>query len=48
MEEIGIETAQILLRRLSGDMSDFPQIVMLRPEIKVLDFNGGKPFAHYS
>jgi hypothetical protein len=28
-------------------MSDFPQVVMLRPEIKVLDFNGGKPFAHH-
>lgn len=47
MEEIGIETAQILLKRLGGDMSDFPQVVMLRPEIKVLDFNGGKPFAHH-
>ncbi len=48
MEEIGIETAQILLKRLNGDFYDYPEIVMLRPEIKILEFNGGKPFSHYS
>lgn len=47
LHEIGVETAEILLKRLKGDRSDFPQTVMLRPEINVLDFNGGVPFSHY-
>lgn len=43
-EQIGQEVAALLLKRLGGNWEDFPQHVMLKPEIKVLKANGGIPF----
>lgn len=43
MEQIGVAVASLVLRRLSGDWSDFPQRVVLTPEIKVMVANGGIP-----
>lgn len=40
-EQIGQEVAALLLKRLGGNWEDFPQHVMLKPEIKVLKANGG-------
>ncbi|WP_332448014.1 LacI family DNA-binding transcriptional regulator [Sphaerochaeta sp.] len=44
LERIGQEVADLLLKRLGGDWDDFPKQVTLRPEIKVLEANGGIPF----
>ncbi|MDT4761288.1 LacI family DNA-binding transcriptional regulator [Sphaerochaeta sp. PS] len=41
LERIGQEAAQILIRRMAGDMADFPCKVVLEPTIHVLTENGG-------
>lgn len=43
LEEIGKSVATLLLRRLEGDLSDFPQQIVHRPLIKVMVANGGIP-----
>ncbi|MDT4761106.1 LacI family DNA-binding transcriptional regulator [Sphaerochaeta sp. PS] len=41
LEQIGKSVATLLLRRLEGDWSDFPRLIVHRPEIKVMVANGG-------
>lgn len=43
LEEIGTSVATLLLRRLEGDWSDFPQQIVHTPTIKVMVENGGIP-----
>lgn len=43
LEEIGKSVATLVLRRLGGDWSDFPQQIVHIPEIKVMVANGGIP-----
>jgi len=43
LEEIGQSVAKLVLRRLEGDWSDYPQQIVLTPEIKVMVANGGIP-----
>lgn len=43
LEEIGRSVAMLVLRRLGGDWADFPQQIVLTPEIKVMVANGGIP-----
>jgi len=45
-EQIGEEVAELLLKRLGGDWDDLPRHIMLKPEIKVIQANGGIPFEH--
>lgn len=40
-EEIGKSVASLVLRRLQGDWSDYPQQIVHTPEIKVMVTNGG-------
>ena len=40
LSQIGREAAALLLKRLSGDYSDFPQTVVLKPGIMVFKRNG--------
>jgi len=47
MEKIGKAVADLLLKRMSHNMEDYPQLVMLKPEIKILEKNGGKLFTDY-
>mgnify|MGYP001120847695 CR=1 FL=1 len=44
LEQIGREVAALLLKRLQRDMDGFPTNIVLRPDIKVITANGGKPF----
>lgn len=44
LERIGHEVASLMLKRLGGDRLGFPEHVMLRPDIKVMLANGGRPF----
>jgi LacI family transcriptional regulator len=44
LERIGEEVAALLLKRLKGDKEGFPEHVVLRPEIKIMSANGGRPF----
>lgn len=44
LERMGQEVASLLLKRLGGEREGFPEHVILRPEIKILSANGGKPF----
>ncbi|MDD2233186.1 MAG: substrate-binding domain-containing protein, partial [Sphaerochaetaceae bacterium] len=44
VEAMGEAIVDILLRRLGGDNSDFPNRIVLDPEIRVLAKNGGKEF----
>lgn len=41
LEQMGEVAAQLLLKRLRGDRSDFPQKVVIPPSIKVMTANGG-------
>lgn len=41
LDEIGRCVAEILIRRLEGDMDDFPSKVVLSPAIHVMKENGG-------
>lgn len=43
LEAIGESVAKLVLRRLDGDWSDFPQQIVHTPEIKVMVANGGIP-----
>ncbi len=43
LEEMGRSVASLVLRRLEGDWSDFPQLIVHTPEIKVMIANGGIP-----
>jgi LacI family transcriptional regulator len=45
LERLGKEVASLLLKRLQGDTDDFPAHRVLRPDIKVITANGGRPFA---
>lgn len=40
LSEIGKKAAELLLKRLSGDVSDFPQAIILKPEIMIFKRNG--------
>lgn len=42
MEEMGKAIADLLLRRLDGDNSDFPRKIVLKPTIKALTQNGAR------
>ena len=44
LELIGLEVATLLMKRLNGDWEGFPEQVMLRPEIKIMNANGGRSF----
>jgi len=44
LERIGQEVANLLLKRLKGDTEGFPEHVVLRPDIKIMSANGGRPF----
>jgi LacI family transcriptional regulator len=41
LEKIGEVTAKLLLKRLSGNYSDFPCKIVIKPTIRVLPNNGG-------
>ncbi len=43
LEEIGKSVATLVLRRLQGDWTDYPQQIVHTPEIKVMVTNGGIP-----
>lgn len=43
LEEIGKSVATLILRRLGGDWSDFPQTIIHRPEIKTMVAYDGIP-----
>lgn len=46
LERIGEEVAALLLKRLEGDLTGFPEQVMLRSGIKIMTANGGRPFGN--
>lgn len=41
LEQMGEAAAQLLIKRLNGDRSDFPQKIVIPPTIKVMTANGG-------
>ncbi len=43
LEELGKAVSKLVLRRLEGDWSDYPQQIVLAPTIKVMVANGGIP-----
>lgn len=45
LREMGDQVAKLLLKRISGDNSDWPKNVVLEPNLKVMVDNGGKIFS---
>ncbi len=43
LERMGSEVATLLLKRLSGDKENYPEHIVLKPEIKIITAHGGKP-----
>jgi LacI family transcriptional regulator len=41
LEKMGEAAAQLLIKRLGGDRSDFPKKIVIPPTIKVMTANGG-------